>query len=189
METQIKEIIIVEGRDDENAVRNAVNAQIIKTNGYGIRKQTWERIEKAYAGPGIIIFTDPDYAGELIRKRITERFPSARHAFLSREEARKDRDIGIENASAETIRQALHNARCVETLREDIFTQEDMIRFDLMGGDGSTERRDKLGRSLGIGYGNAKTFLGRLNSFGITREEFYRHGEALFPENHTQHQR
>ena len=72
---KIKEIIVVEGRDDTAAIKRAVDAQTIETHGYGIKKQTWKLIEKAYRERGIIIFTDPDYAGMEIRRRLTEAFP------------------------------------------------------------------------------------------------------------------
>ena len=64
----IKEVIVVEGRDDEAAVKKAVDAEIITTHGYGISQKTYRRIEEAYERCGIIIFTDPDFAGENIRK-------------------------------------------------------------------------------------------------------------------------
>ncbi len=180
---QIKQIIVVEGRDDERAVRSAVNAQVIRTSGYGICKETWDRIDRAIRGPGIIIFTDPDNAGELIRNRIKKRYPLALHAYLTCNEAKRGEDIGIENASPQSIRQALGKARCEEKDKKDTFTVRDLAYFGLEGSSGSRERRARLGFSLGIGYGNAKTFLQRLNSYGITREEFYMHGEAIFAEN------
>ena len=107
----IKEIIVVEGRDDEAAVKRAVEAETIATHGFGIRQETFTRIEKAYKERGIIIFTDPDFAGEKIRKRLSERFPEGKHAFLPREEALKDGDVGIENANPESIREALNKAK------------------------------------------------------------------------------
>ena len=58
----IKEVIVVEGRDDIDAVQKAVNADIIATHGYGISKATIDRIENAYKTRGIIILTDPDLA-------------------------------------------------------------------------------------------------------------------------------
>ena len=109
---RIKEIIIVEGRDDTAAVKKSVDAVTIETHGYGITSRTWELIEKAYAEKGIIIFTDPDHAGRQIRKKLTERFPDAGQAFLDRSDATKDGDIGIENASPESIRTALSMAHC-----------------------------------------------------------------------------
>ena len=54
----IKEIIVVEGRDDEAAIKRAIEAETIATHGFGIKAETFKRIEKAYAEKGIIIFTD-----------------------------------------------------------------------------------------------------------------------------------
>ena len=168
----IKEIIVVEGRDDEAAVKRAVETETIATHGFGIREETFARIEKAYKERGIIIFTDPDHAGETIRKRLSERFPSGKHAFLPREEATKDGDIGIENAGPESIREALSLARAVISDKRLEFKQEDMLEYGLAGAAGAAERRDKLGKLLGIGYGNGKVFLNRLNQYGIERQEF-----------------
>ena len=47
-----------------------------------------------------------------------------------------------------------------------------MIRFKLAGGEDSSKLRDKVGAALGIGYGNVKTFVRRLNNYGVTRAEF-----------------
>ena len=60
-------------------------------------------IKAAQKRRGVIIFTDPDFAGEKIRKKIAQEVPGCKHAFLPREEAKKDGDIGIENASPESI--------------------------------------------------------------------------------------
>ena len=168
----IKEIIVVEGRDDEAAVKRSVEAETIATHGFGIKKETFDLIEKAYQDRGIIIFTDPDFAGEKIRKRLTERFPFSKQAYLLRGEAERDGDIGIENANTENIKEALMKARCNSISIKALFTMEDMIRYGLCGEAGAAEKRDKLGKSLGIGYGNSKIFLNRLNQYGITKQEF-----------------
>jgi ribonuclease M5 len=60
----IKEVIVVEGRDDIDAVKKAVDAELIATSGFGIRKETIERIKSAAARNGVIIFTDPDLQGK-----------------------------------------------------------------------------------------------------------------------------
>ncbi|MCB6993494.1 ribonuclease M5 [bacterium 210820-DFI.6.37] len=168
---KIKEIIVVEGRDDTAAVKRAVDAQTIETHGYGIKKETWRLIEKAYNEKGIIIFTDPDFAGNQIRGRLTERFPAAGQAYLSKLDAQKDGDIGIENAEPENIRQALKKAHyTLETAGEE-FTIEDMRNYRLTADREAAARREQLGKALGIGYGNSKSFLNKLNRYGITREE------------------
>lgn len=173
----IKEIIIVEGRDDEAAVKRAVEAETIATHGFGIRQETLALIERAYAERGIIIFTDPDFSGEKIRKRLSERFPLGKHAFLTREEASGAGGVGIENASAESIREALSRARAASFDRRDKFRMEDMLEYGLAGTPGAAERRDKLGSRLGIGYGNGRVFLNRLNQYGIERQEFLKAAE------------
>ena len=112
-EMRVREIIVVEGRDDTAAIKKSVDAVTIETHGYGITERTWKLIEKAYAEKGIIIFTDPDHAGQQIRKRLLQRFPKAKEAFLDRSDAEKAGDIGIENATSEAIRAALEKAHCV----------------------------------------------------------------------------
>jgi ribonuclease M5 len=174
---QLREIVVVEGRDDTAAVRRAVEAETIETHGYGISAETWARLERAAAGRGLIILTDPDHAGEQIRRRLRERFPEARHAFLPRDAARApDDDIGVENAAPAAIRAALLAARREQPEREAAapppFTAADLRRAGLSGRPGAAAARQRIGRLLGIGYGNAVTFLRRLNAFGISRAEF-----------------
>lgn len=173
---KIKEIIIVEGRDDTAAVKKSVDAVTIETHGYGITRETWSLIEKAYKEKGIIVFTDPDHAGEQIRRRLMDRFPDAKEAFLDRQDAQKSGDIGIENASPESIRHALSLAHCSteDNGGEEVFELEDLAAAGLTGREDSACRRQELGRRLGIGYCNGKRLLQRLNRFGITREEFYK---------------
>ena len=130
MKNKIKEIIVCEGRDDTAAIRRAVDAETIETHGFGMSPAMWEQIEKAACTSGIIVFTDPDHAGGLIRRKIKERFPDAKEAFLPREEARKKDNIGVENASPEAIREALSKARCTLADGGETFSQEDFYSRD-----------------------------------------------------------
>ena len=193
---KIEEIIVVEGRDDTAAIRQAVDAVTIETHGFGIREETWQLIEKAYQTKGIIVFTDPDTAGEQIRRRIMKRFPEAKEAFLDRSLAAKAGDIGIENASPEAIRDSLskvHGAKAGAAVsaagpeaetgtaapaseagtaeQAETFTAADLFAWGLDGVPGASKRRRALGQELGIGQATAKTFLQRLNRFGISRVE------------------
>ncbi|QCX33460.1 ribonuclease M5 [Caloramator sp. E03] len=167
----IKEIIVVEGKDDVAAVKRAVDAELITTSGLGITDKTIEKIKTAAKNRGVIVFTDPDYAGEKIRKIISQKVPGCKHAFLPRELAMKDKDIGIENASVEAIRDALSKVK-TEVFGRNEFTMDDLYKYGLLGEENSSILRDKVGAILGIGYGNGKQFLNRLNRYGITREEY-----------------
>lgn len=172
----LKEVIVVEGRDDTSAIKRALDADTIETHGFGITKATWELIEKAYNERGIIVFTDPDYSGNEIRRRLKEKFPDAKEAFLSRKDATKKDDIGIENAEPEAILEALSKAHATYREKRTEFTASQLIRDGLSGGSGSKEKREKLGKILGIGYGNVAQMADKLNRYGITREEY---NEAL----------
>ncbi len=168
----IKEIIVVEGKDDIAAIKRAVDAEVIATGGFSLPISVMQRIKTAAQKRGVIIFTDPDFAGEKIRKIIASQLPNCKHAFLPKEEALKDGDIGIENASPASILLALKKARSQRIDKQENFTRQDLISYGLMGNNNASLRREKLGKVLGIGYGNAKQFLSRLNNYDITRDEF-----------------
>lgn len=169
---RIEQVIVVEGRDDTAAIKAAINAETIETHGFGITEETFSLIKKAYEGKGIIVFTDPDHAGELIRKRILELFPEAGEAFLPRDEATKGTNIGIENAKPESIIQALSMVKFYEGEASEEFSMDDLEAYNLTGTANSKEKREKLGKALGIGYGNSKAFLRKLNGYGIRRQDF-----------------
>lgn len=176
---KIREVIVVEGKDDERAVKQAVDAEVIITSGYGITEETFRRIEFARGRTGVIVLTDPDRAGEQIRKRINDRVQGCKNAYLVQEDALKRNDIGIENASSGVIRRALEQARCVMETAPDRFTREDLLAGRLVSGPDASRRRAALGRILGIGYANGKQLLKRLNHYGIDRREFQSAVEQL----------
>lgn len=175
----IKEIIVVEGKDDISAVKAAVNAEVLATNGFGYKKDFIQLLKKLSKTRGIIILTDPDFAGEQIRKDLASKIDNCKHGFLPQGKAFKKGDIGIENATKEDIRIAIEKARPIKIVEKIIFTKEDMLNHGLMGAVDSRDRRDRLGDILGIGYANSKQFLNRLNNFGISKEEFTRAIERM----------
>lgn len=168
----IKEVLVVEGKMDVVAIDKAVEADCIITEGFNLKPQALDYIAKAYQKRGIIIMTDPDSAGERIRRFLTKRFPEAKHAFIPKEDATANNDIGIEQASPEAIRTALAKVRTMDWEPTNNFTGADLLRAGISGSPAASEKRAKLGAVLGIGYANAKTFLQRLNHYGITRQEF-----------------
>jgi len=168
----IKETIVVEGRDDVTAVKRAVRCDFIITHGFGITERTFKQIALAQKNHGVIILTDPDYAGEQIRSRINKRISGCKHAFIPREEATLGDNIGVENATPESILTALERVHVEKKDSVPRFTLSDLHETDLMGMDYASERRAKVGKILGIGYCSGKQFLKRLNHYGITRSAF-----------------
>jgi ribonuclease M5 len=182
VKTKIKQAIVVEGRDDVTAVSEAVDALIIPTHGFGITAETWGVIAKAYEEKGIIILTDPDHAGEEIRRKLTGKFPEAIQAYVARDDATDADDIGIENARPETIAEALGKALArsgrTESTGDDNAADEavyadmsDLTRLGLAGSEGASELRAEVAKALGIGYGNAGAFIKKLRGFGIRLDE------------------
>lgn len=170
--TVIKEVIVVEGKDDTTAVKRAVEAETIETGGSAINDEVLQRIRLAQQRRGVIVLTDPDHAGERIRKIIAARVPGCKHAFLPREEATRNGDIGIENASPDAIRQALERVRTDCQAEESEIGWSDLMEAGLIVHPQAAARRLAMGRLLGIGYCNGKQFYNRCRMFKISREEF-----------------
>jgi ribonuclease M5 len=165
-------MIVVEGKDDTTAVKRAVEADTIETGGSAIGRAVLERIALAQERRGVIIFTDPDHAGERIRKIIAAKVPGCKHAFLPRELATRGTDIGVENATNEAIREALANVKTEYAGAVSELTVEDLLRTGMLHHPDAAARRHAVGETLGIGYCNGKQFFKRCAAFRISREEF-----------------
>ena len=183
---RIDRAIVVEGRDDVAAVSAACDALIIPTHGFGITQETWAVIAKAYDEKGLIILTDPDHAGEEIRRRLTEKFPGSVQCFLAREDAVSGDDIGIENACPEDIRLALLRAMELHKAAESTASTDkgaettwhyrevscsDIRDLGLSGAAGSKSKRAAICKALGIGFCNSHALVKRLKGFRIGYEE------------------
>lgn len=174
MKKRVKEVIVVEGKDDISAVKVAVDAEVFQVNGHAVRKnRSIEKLRIAYEKKGLIILTDPDYAGEEIRRYLNKHFPNAKNAYIPRKDSVKDKNIGIENAKPKDIILALERARCsFEENLENIFTTELLFEYGLIAQENSFELREKLGNELGIGYSNGKQLISKLNKYNISLAEF-----------------
>lgn len=172
----IREIIVVEGKDDTTAIKRAVGADTIETNGSAISDETLRRIAHAQEKRGVIVFTDPDYPGRRIRAIIEQHVPDAKHAFLAKEKtiAKNGKGLGIEHASDADIREALKNVHTPNTdiLFEEQITLDDLMVARLIGHPQSKGRRNRLGEILNIGMTNGKQLHKRLIMFQITVEQF-----------------
>ncbi|EQB38709.1 MULTISPECIES: ribonuclease M5 [Virgibacillus] len=174
---RIKEVIVVEGRDDTAKVRQAVDADTIETNGSAINQTILTQIQHAKDKRGVIIFTDPDYPGERIRHIIDQAVSGCKHAFLTRQEATAkhsgiNKSLGIEHASMKSIQQALSEVYELNETQTSDITKQDLINYGLIGGAQAAQKRKRLGEILQIGHMNGKQLLKRLTMFQITKQEF-----------------
>lgn len=171
---QVKEVVVVEGIHDRDRVLRAANADVVVTGGSHIGRDVFAVLQRVADSRGIIILTDPDHAGEQIRRQLAQRFPTAKHAYIAREAALSegDGDIGVENASIGEIAEALEKVRSVWNQPGEVVPWSDMTAFGLVGAPQAARRRERLGALLRIGYANAKSFHKRLNAMSVSRLEF-----------------
>ena len=168
---KIKEIIVVEGKDDISKVKSAFDCDVIATNGTHFSKDLIRKLKEADKKCGIIVFTDPDYAGEKIRRIINKSIPNCKNAYLSRNLASSGNNVGVENAKVEDIIDAIENAKAVVVDNKNDISMSDITALGLNGLENSKSLRIELCNYLKIGYCNSKQLVNRLNSYGITKED------------------
>ncbi|MGM8137841.1 ribonuclease M5 [Enterococcus italicus] len=172
---RIAEIVVVEGKDDTRRLQEVLDVDTIETIGSAINEDILARIAHAQETRGVIVFTDPDYSGEKIRKTIMADIPDVKHAFLPRAQAvpkRKGMSLGVEHASDEAILAALHKV-VTPVLTEDDYQPIDrqvLMRYGLLAGPQAKHRREVLGDELRIGYTNGKQLEKRLAMFRIDEQ-------------------
>ncbi|SEI65289.1 ribonuclease M5 [Alkalibacterium gilvum] len=172
---KIKEIIVVEGKDDTKRIQRAVKADTIETRGSAINDEILERIALAQETRGVIVFTDPDGPGEKIRKIISKNIPGVKHAFITRDQGRHRKSVkaslGIEHASFDDIKEALDKVVEERMDAKETVSRAFLIREGLIGTDKARELREALGEELRIGYTNGKQLKKRLTMFGFTEPD------------------
>lgn len=172
---KIKEVIVVEGKDDSKQIAKAVNADTYETNGSALSSADISRLQKLQATRGLIVFTDPDFNGERVRKLISQAIPGVKHAFIRRDQGvptEAHGSLGVEHADPAVIKEALAHVYTEEDQAENQYSRHDLAEAGLLSGNGARSRRERLGQILGIGYGNGKQLLHRLNVFRIAPAQF-----------------
>lgn len=172
---KIKEVIVVEGKDDTKRIKLAVDADTYETNGSALNAAGLAELKQLQERRGLIVFTDPDFNGERLRKMISRSIPGVKHAFIRRDQGVPGvahGSLGVEHASPADIRAALQQVYTEAPVAPAEFSRADLVANNLMGSPAAKKRRERLGQLLGIGYGNAKQFLTRLNLFQVSRADF-----------------
>lgn len=166
-------VIVVEGKDDTIRLKQFFpGIETIETNGSAVSDKALAQIKKLSKTRQIIVFTDPDFNGERIRRIVTNAVPNAKQAFITRKEGEphKKGSLGVEHASKEALTRALGDLHEVEPQKSDL-TEDAYRNLGLAGGSGSRKLREQVGIKLSVGYGNSKQFYNRLHTFGISLNE------------------
>ena len=186
---KIQEVIAVEGRYDKNTLLQVVDASVLELGGFGIfndRERT-ALLRRLAETRGIILFTDPDGAGFVIRNRLKGAIPTGRvlHAYVPdvygkerrKRRAGKEGKLGVEGMRPEILLQALRNAGAdfedaqAAPAREPV-TKQDFFTLGLSGRPDSAAKRAALLQALSLpAHMSANALLQAVNVL-FSREEF-----------------
>ena len=193
---KIKEAIVVEGRYDKNTLSQIVDAPILETSGFGIfkNKEQMALLRKVAETKGLIVFTDADGAGFVIRNHIKSAIPGKylKHAYtpdIFGKERRKavpgkEGKLGVEGMKKDVIIEALRRAGATFEGETPEKTAGEITKADLMDlglyGPGSNERRAALIKKLGFPEKmSTNAFLQAVNLL-FSRQEL-----IVYAEDHT----
>lgn len=177
---KIREAIVVEGRYDKNTLSQIVDAPILETSGFGIfkDKEQMSLLRRVAERRGLIVFTDSDGAGFVIRNHIKSAIPGKylKHAYIpdvyGKEKRKtapgKEGKLGVEGLSPEILIDSLRRAGATiegeDSPGNKGITKQDLMALGLSGGANAGARRQQLLKKLGLPERmSANTMLQALN--------------------------
>ena len=167
MKPRIKEVIVVEGRYDRNALAQVVDATVVETGGFSVfnNREKLAFLRRLAEKRGLILLTDPDGAGFVIRNYLKGAIPrqQVKQAYIpdvAGKERRKRRPgkegkLGVEGMRPDILLEALRQAGATiegeEAERKAAaITKQDFCDWGLSGGPDSGEKRKKLLKRLDL---------------------------------------
>ena len=166
VKVKIKEAIVVEGRYDKNTLSQILDAPILETSGFGIfkDKQQMALLRQIAQTRGLIVFTDSDGAGFVIRNHIKSAIPGKylKHAYIpdiyGKEKRKaapgKEGKLGVEGMTKEVILEALRRAGATiegeEAPVSRQITKQDLMDLGLSGTPEASNNRLKLLKKLNL---------------------------------------
>lgn len=181
----IQEAIVVEGKYDKNALSQVVDTLILETNGFGIFKDKEQMLllREVAKKRGLIVLTDGDGAGFVIRNRLISSIPNEhlKHGYIPdimgkeqrKTQKSKEGKLGVEGMTPAVLRQVLERAGGTfdGEVKKEEFTNQDFMIWGLTGGEDSSLKRKKLLSALGLPEKMSKKALLRLLNSCYQREE------------------
>lgn len=180
--------VIVEGKYDKLRLESVIDAQILTTDGFGVfNKQEKGMLFRALAQKTpLIVLTDSDGAGKLIRSHLTSILPSDRliQLYVPRVKGTEKRKsepsaegvLGVEGMERELLYQLLSPYADADAVtkrtRENPLSKTDLYMDGLTGGEGSREKRDALAARLGLPVGMTPNALLSALRMLCTYEEY-----------------
>ncbi len=163
-------VFVVEGKNDTFRLKTIFREPlVIETNGSAIDPESLALLKRLDQTHDIILFLDPDHAGERIRRLVGKSLHHVYHAFIPSEDAKSKngKKVGIEHASKEVILEALKHIQMVHHTSYSDVTRSFLHEVGLIGQEGSKTLRERICERLNIGQPNGKTLYKRLHMFSI----------------------
>ena len=163
---KIREAIVVEGRYDKNTLSQIVDAPILETSGFGIfkDKEQMSLLRRVAERRGLIVFTDSDGAGFVIRNHIKSVIPGKylKHAYIpdvyGKEKRKaapgKEGKLGVEGLAPQILIESLRRAGATiegeDSPGNKGITKQDLMALGLSGGANAGAKRLQLLKKLGL---------------------------------------
>ena len=161
---KIREAIVVEGRYDKNTLSQVVDAVIVETGGFGIfnQKETLALIRRLAEQRGVILLTDSDGAGFVIRNHLKGALPPNRvkQAYIPdlygkekrKAKGSKEGKLGVEGVPDEVLIRAVEQSGALQcgTTKKGGITKADLYEMGLSGGADSARKRRRLLQALDL---------------------------------------
>ena len=164
-------ILIVEGKDDESLIKSFLEVHVFKTNGFDIKDEDilfLKQVEKIHK---IIILSDPDDAGNMIREKLNNNLSNTYNVFIDKKYCDKNGKHGVAESEKKYILEALKEHITLESPKIGNLTKNDLNKLGLNGDSNSKRKREQISIAFSLGVCNGKTILERLNLLSISYEE------------------
>ena len=169
----MEKLYVVEGTHDESILKQIdPKIKTISVGGSEIKKDVIEFLKAQQNRFDVVLFLDPDHAGERIRNTLSQKLNQVSHIFLDKKKSisKNGKKIGVEHASLEDLKVALNHEIKEQETKSDLT----LIFFESVGLTGkknSKTLRIELASHFHIGYVNAKTLLKRLSWLKINQKQ------------------
>lgn len=161
-------LLIVEGQSDKAYISSLIDADIFVTRGFDFNDEDIEFIKSVGETKNIYLFTDPDEAGEEIRKKIKAKIPSIIDLRIDKSSCDKSNKHGVaeaeKNALLEVLKPFLKND---EISKNNGILPSKLLKIT----DFNKNKQQYLSRLYHLGNSNIKTMCNRLNILGIKEEQ------------------
>ncbi len=184
---KISQIILVEGKYDKIKLESILDANIITTGGFSVfnNEEKIALIRRIAEVNGLIILTDSDPAGFVLRNKLKGMLPKSDriiHMYIPTQKGKEKRKkeyskaglLGVEGIDADKLRELFSKYSSVNNAQEkkEKITKSYLYEIGLSGRANSTEKRDKVAETLDMPKGmSTNAFLEAINMLGVSKEE------------------